>query len=216
YILDYETDEAYQRLSERLTAVALEMSDQSVAIEITNFEATRDNGVVVLTWNTHDCRSMPVEIYRSHSGSPRERLPSGLLDACTTVTFVDGDPPAGSQQYWMKTSGVPGEEAWIAHTVIAGTEVSGNLSISALEPNPFNPRTSFEIFVPRSGRVEVHIYDQMGRHIRNLLDAPLPAGNRRITWNGDDDEGREVPSGMYLVRVRAQDHQVMAKALLLR
>ncbi len=72
-------------------------------------------------------------------------------------------------------------------------------------PNPFNPQTvlSFEVAAP--GRVSLAIYDVAGKLVRTLVDGTRPAGQFEATWNGTDDSGQRVSSGVYFAKYRAGD-----------
>lgn len=71
-------------------------------------------------------------------------------------------------------------------------------------PNPFNPRTTIRFELPRSGTVDVTIFDARGRRVRTLMAAErLEAGPHSVPWSGLDDEGRSVTSGVYVARVVA-------------
>lgn len=66
------------------------------------------------------------------------------------------------------------------------------------EPNPFNPMTRIAFEVPVSGRYRLAVYNVLGRRVRELFDGVLPAGPSSIIWNGLDDNGRRVGSGVYV------------------
>ncbi len=84
-------------------------------------------------------------------------------------------------------------------------------------PNPFNPRTEIIFRTGLRGRVELDIYDTRGRRVACLVDAEeLDAGEHSITWNGTDDRGRRVASGVYLVRLITGDQAAQRKVLLAR
>jgi len=68
-------------------------------------------------------------------------------------------------------------------------------------PNPFNPSTRLRYELSRPGRVEIAILDAAGRRLCGLLAASLPAGPGFVTWDGRDDAGRSLPSGVYLARL---------------
>lgn len=70
-------------------------------------------------------------------------------------------------------------------------------------PNPFNPSTAIRFALPQSAPVRLVIYDVRGRRVRSLLDATLESGFHRREWDGRDDEGRLVASGVYLVQLRS-------------
>lgn len=67
-------------------------------------------------------------------------------------------------------------------------------------PNPFNPVTRVELSLPAAGAVDVAVYDLAGRRLRTLCQGQRPAGRQSLTWDGRDDGGRGLPSGVYLVR----------------
>jgi len=68
-------------------------------------------------------------------------------------------------------------------------------------PNPFNPTTTVFIELPSAGEVMVAVYDVRGRLVRTLLQEPRPAGRHPVVWDGRDDQGHEVASGIYLYDV---------------
>jgi hypothetical protein len=84
-------------------------------------------------------------------------------------------------------------------------------------PNPFNPVTTIRFDLARSGRVQLRIYDAAGHKVRTLLDAEMQAGrNRSATWNGLDDAGRRVPTGVYLYRLEAAGITATKKMVMLQ
>jgi hypothetical protein len=84
-------------------------------------------------------------------------------------------------------------------------------------PNPFNPVTTVSFDLARDGHVSLRVYDVTGRLVRTLVDDPTTAGyNRQVTWNGLDDAGKRVPSGIYFYRMVAPDRRVSRKMILLK
>jgi hypothetical protein len=81
-------------------------------------------------------------------------------------------------------------------------------------PNPFNPRTTIKYATSAVGPVQVDIFDASGRHVRNLLDRTLPAGEHEINWFGDDDTGHAVATGVYFYTVRAGRDSATRKMIL--
>jgi hypothetical protein len=84
-------------------------------------------------------------------------------------------------------------------------------------PNPFNPHTSIRFDVPQGGlRVTLRIYDVGGRLVRILVDAVATQGEKRVTWDGRDEKGQGVASGVYLFRLAAPGFDQTRKMVLLR
>ena len=69
-------------------------------------------------------------------------------------------------------------------------------------PNPFNPSTAIEFGLVRGGRVELALYSVDGRLVRQLVDAPLPAGEHSVVWDGRSDSGLPQKSGIYFYSLR--------------
>lgn len=110
---------------------------------------------------------------------------------------IDGDPYNGGTlvsflvERWTTTAAPP-----------VGTPPVVRLEMAY--PNPFNPSTSLPIVVERDGRVRLSIFDVAGRRVRALHDGPLSVGRHVLTWDGRDDSGASVPSGIYLARAQGE------------
>jgi len=84
-------------------------------------------------------------------------------------------------------------------------------------PNPFNPITTIHYDVPAPGAdVNISIYDVSGRLIRSLVKDHRGAGTWSVQWNGDNDRGQSVASGVYFYRMRAGEFDRAAKMVLLK
>jgi flagellar hook assembly protein FlgD len=83
-------------------------------------------------------------------------------------------------------------------------------------PNPFNPATTIAFEVPVAGRVHLAVYDARGALVRTLVDGALPAGPWREQWDGRDQRGRAVASGVYFVRLAAGGTTASHKVTLLK
>lgn len=83
-------------------------------------------------------------------------------------------------------------------------------------PNPFNPRTSIRFDTVREGRVQLTVFSQRGCLVRHLLDATNPAGRHEVVWDGTDDGGQPVATGVYMVQLSAAGVRDRHKVLLLK
>lgn len=81
-------------------------------------------------------------------------------------------------------------------------------------PNPFNPATIIEFELPLPGRVRMTVYNVAGRRVRTPLDQFLPPGRHRTMWDGTDDAGRDLPSGVYFYRLETDLGSQTRKMLL--
>jgi len=91
-------------------------------------------------------------------------------------------------------------------------EVGGPVAppVISNDPNPFNPRTAIRFVLPHESAPRLRVYDLRGRAVRTLEPGWLPAGEHRVVWEGDDDNGRSVASGNYLVRLEGTGLDVPA------
>ncbi|MBN2170079.1 MAG: T9SS type A sorting domain-containing protein [Candidatus Krumholzibacteriota bacterium] len=83
-------------------------------------------------------------------------------------------------------------------------------------PNPFNPKAAIRFDLPAAGPAELAVYDVRGRRVRTLFQGELVAGTHEATWDGRDDGGRALASGIYFARVTAQGRSLTRKLTLLK
>ncbi len=83
-------------------------------------------------------------------------------------------------------------------------------------PNPFNPTTSIDYEVAKRGVVTIAIYNMLGQRIKTLVDEVKPAGRYSIRWNGTNDNGLAVSSGLYFYQMKAPDYQKTLKMLFMK
>ncbi len=83
-------------------------------------------------------------------------------------------------------------------------------------PNPFNQSTKIEFTLSQSGFVSLTIYDLLGRKIRTLVSENLSSGYKSVLWDGKDDSGKEVSSGIYFYQLKIGDFSEGKKLVLLK
>jgi hypothetical protein len=83
-------------------------------------------------------------------------------------------------------------------------------------PNPFNPDTKIQFAVPTKSYVNLTVYNIRGQKVRTLVDEELDVGWKSVTWDGKDDSGSEVASGIYLYKVVAGDFVESKKMMMLK
>jgi flagellar hook assembly protein FlgD len=79
----------------------------------------------------------------------------------------------------------------------------GSFALAQNYPNPFNPSTTIRFQVPTASQVTLTIYSTLGQKVQALLDRRFDAGHHQVTWDGRDDAGKHVTSGVYFVRMVA-------------
>jgi hypothetical protein len=107
--------------------------------------------------------------------------------------------------------------AWFEDNTGAGEDEVHRLAIQHVYPNPFNPMTKIAFTVPdNAGRVTLTIHNVNGQVVRSLVDAELPAGPAVKVWDGTDNAGNELASGIYFAKLSAGDEDAFSKMTLLK
>jgi len=70
-------------------------------------------------------------------------------------------------------------------------------------PNPFNPTTTIKYSLKENSKTSLVIYNSLGQKIKTLVDAPQASGLHTLIWNGKNDRGQQVASGMYFIKLSA-------------
>jgi hypothetical protein len=128
---------------------------------------------------------------------------------------VERSAPVGKEQKMsvlIKTSDGQNWTKDIAFTVGAPKE----FNLYDNFPNPFNPTTKIAFELPVTSKVKLLIYDALGREIRTLTDEEHPAGYIELTWDGRNDGGTAVSSGVYFYRISTPKWHNVKKMILLR
>ena len=104
-------------------------------------------------------------------------------------------------------------------TAVEAVESAGtpdSYTLGAAYPNPFNPETTIDFNVPTEGFVQIDVFNAVGQTVASLVDEELSAGSYRTTWNGLDQHGSEVSSGVYFYRMQAGDFSATHSMTLLK
>ncbi len=152
---------------------------------------------------------------------------SGLFTTpiVTATATLDSNALApGTETLWVRGRDAEGNWGNAVSLVIQVnallTAVDGQVprrfALYQSNPNPFGPQTAIRLDVPQSGRVLLEIFDVSGRRLRTLVDAVLSPGSKALAWDGTDDAGRPVGSGVYFYRAHAGQFEATRKLTLLR
>jgi hypothetical protein len=95
-------------------------------------------------------------------------------------------------------------------------ERPSEFELSQNYPNPFNPTTKIEFTLAKSGSVTLQIYDVLGRKVRTLVSEELSSGYKSVIWDGKNNAGEDVASGIYFYQLKVGDFSQPKKMLLLK
>jgi hypothetical protein len=138
-------------------------------------------------------------------------------------------PPSGSHiitvrqttSFTLTLANSVGTQSYTVRVVVRGTggpggDVPSDFALSQNFPNPFNPGTKIVFAVPFDSWASLTIYDLLGRPVRVLASGGLPAGVHEFAWDGTNEQGEAVPSGVYFYTAVANRFVETRKMLLLR
>jgi hypothetical protein len=126
-----------------------------------------------------------------------------LFDGCYPISYavvtLSAPPPPTLSQVGSQTEEVEALPARFA--------------VDQNRPNPMVTSTAIRFSLPRAAKVTVEIFDIRGRRIKTLLDVYRAPGYHTVIWKGDDDQRKEVASGVYFYRARLGDELTVMKKM---
>ncbi|MBD3347632.1 MAG: T9SS type A sorting domain-containing protein, partial [Candidatus Eisenbacteria bacterium] len=149
-----------------------------------------------------------------------------VVDGPGSLSDFAGESSAGEWELWVSDNAGYDTGAlneWCVHVyggspteVPEGEVVPSRYVLEGVSPNPFNPVTEVSYGLPSEGRVALRVYDVSGRLVRTLVDGEVDAGYHTVVWDGRDDGGSSVASGVYFCRMEASDYGATTKMVLLK
>jgi hypothetical protein len=148
-----------------------------------------------------------------------------LVDTVIDYQYEESIGEGESHYYFVRVRQVDGDYAWSAPIWVQQVGSSGapggqpkaQLRLLPSAPNPFFPRTEIRYESPGvlAGPLRLTIHDVLGRRVRDFGLVPATTGIHRIPWDGRNDAGQDLPSGIYLVRLASAHGEVHAQRVLL-
>ncbi len=130
--------------------------------------------------------------------------------AVVGLTSPTGDDPPFNA--WLVRFGDPTAQS----TTPAVARVPEAFALHANYPNPFNPSTTIGFDLPAAAVVTLTVYDILGREVRRLMNRQIGPGYHQAIWNGRTNDGREVPTGIYIARLVTPENTRSIKMVLLK
>jgi len=167
---------------------------------------------VFLTWDAPAPRDLDFyNVYRDMA----------IIGTTSSTFYLDSGLPAGTYSYYVKAVYDGGWESGFSNEEIAVvdaddlplpvvTELNGNY------PNPFNPDTRIKFSIHEACNVRIDIFNSKGQKVRTLINEYMSANLYNVVWNGKDDNGKQVSSGLYLYKLKTNEKVISKKMLLLK
>jgi len=168
-----------------------------------------------IVWQRYFANNTPADTLERLSPDPsatRRRAPTAITSQNYLYAAWYDNATAGTG-YNVRLSSLLYSPAGVSDDGDARPE---SFILGANYPNPFNPETIIRFSTPVPVRAELQIFNVLGRRVRVLANEIVGAGEHRFIWDGRDDAGNPVGSGVYFYRVKAGDEVRTRKMLLLR
>ncbi len=159
------------------------------------------------------------EVVLNPTGNPNEwggDIPEQPGES-TFEYYIIADNAAG----WRGAS--PRGAEYQHYSVYVGVDITGveeesqwSLSLGLIGSNPFRGNAALNYTLPQASAVRLHIVDVTGHVVRTLVDGTISAGPHAASWNGRDNDGRSLPSGIYFARLDAQGRSLVQRVLRMR
>lgn len=194
--------------------------NSTVPVELVSFSAQVIDDGIKLAWLTaSETDNFGFDVERGASRDTFTKI--GFVPGNgTTATerryqFLDDKVSSGIVFYRLKQIDLNGsfEYSNVIEVAVTGPK---SFTLSQNYPNPFNPETRIEFTVPNTSKVEITIYDELGRTIRKLVNEQYGTGTYSITWNGKNDAGQLVASGLYLYAIKSGQFTSTRKMIFLK
>ncbi len=152
-------------------------------------------------------------VYLDDPATPEDE--GAVVDEWLTLR-VDG-VPTGTRVRWTAFGDVVACDLVVPEDRGAvGDPVPTRYALYVPRPNPFNPTTTIRYDLAESGPVRLSLFTATGQVLRQLVSASQAAGAHNVVWDGRDDAGAEVSSGVYLARLEAGDFRAVTRMVLMK
>ncbi|MBM3287071.1 MAG: T9SS type A sorting domain-containing protein [Candidatus Eisenbacteria bacterium] len=185
---------------------------------IASFRVAPEAGGLMLAWEPADERPRGgYRIYRATGQGDYETVTESPLDAASRSYIDRSADPDSTYSYRVGSLDPFGRETLIGPFAYNGGNIRApRFALEARTPNPFRGMLDLIYAIPRPSDVTLQIHDLSGRTVRTLIDGPIPEGSQTATWDGRDEDGRQMPSGIYLCTLTSGQQRRSLKLTLLR
>ena len=197
------------------TSLIAQLNDAPTPVAISNLVARLYGDGVELAWEIAADEAFDgFHVYRGENGGADTQVSAAMLTPNTRNYMDLSAQPGARYSYVLVAVGAASGEVRSQRVEIELPPLSALLHQNV--PNPFNPSTTIQFTVPGNEHVTIDIYNSVGQRVRTLVNQVYPSGERFTTWDGTDDRGQRVASGVYLYRMRIGKVEQSKKMILLK
>jgi len=193
-----------------------------IPVELTSFEAVAVPNKVLLKWTTQsETENLGFNLFRRKAAeSEFQQINKTLIKGAGTsekrhdYQYEDLDVAGGeTYSYLLHDIDYEGHSTSHGPINITSVDVPKDYALEQNYPNPFNPTTTISFKLKQSGIADLHIYDMEGRLVRVLVSGYREAGSHSIIWDGRNEKGALVATGIYLCKLRVNGFEQTRKML---
>ncbi|RLC57347.1 MAG: hypothetical protein DRH89_03735, partial [Candidatus Cloacimonadota bacterium] len=139
----------------------------------------------------------------------------------TETTYTDEDLENGVYAYYVKALYGSYESEASNEVIIELTEANNiiipeNTALLGNYPNPFNPTTEISFALKDAKKVNLEIFNVRGQKVKTLVNKSMDAGLHQIVWEGLDDAGKQISSGIYFYKMQAGEYNATRKMIMMK
>ncbi len=202
--------------------------DTALPVELAAFSAKCENTLVMLEWTTAtESANLGFILERRDEHSDWQQVASykmsnELLGQGTSVTETryayndDTVNPGETYTYRLSDVNTNGEVNELATVAVEVVYIPTTTQLLPAYPNPFNPSTTIRYDLAKDGYVNIAIYDILGKQVRSLYNGEQTIGSFDLQWNGLDEQGSQVSSGIFFVRMQCGQQCSVQKITLMK
>jgi hypothetical protein len=212
--------------------IALNDGNGTLPVELSSFAAiVNASNFVDISWVSQSETNLSGYYVLRNSSNDLESasvvsrfVPAANSSTQNSYSYTDTDVYPGNWYYWLQSLDMNGAADYFGSLYVSVSNPGDNpppviplqTALQNIYPNPFNPSTTISFDLSKSGSLDLAIYNLRGERICTLRSGNVEKGAYRQTWNGTDDAGRALPTGVYLVRMVADKYVSNRKLVLIK
>ena len=165
------------------------------------------------------CYIYPGDVIEIISNTPnnfRGKVHLFYLDDNDFGSFIQGNGLDNGGNLMYTALDVEFPDAWIPGSSTENEEVPQQQIMMYNHPNPFNPTTTISFSIPEESEVKLNVYNIKGQKVKTLINEQYSKGSHSIIWNGTDDNGKSVSSGIYFYKFKTGNFEKTKKMILMK
>ncbi len=213
--------------------ISPDLEDIPLPVEMSPYSAVIENEAATVFWRTEtELNNLGFHVYRSDKeDADFAKITTDMIRGQGSTSMahdyshVDDTIEAG-KKYWylIETISIDGLSTFYGPTLATvssavATSIDARpteFSLKQNYPNPFNPSTQIRYELSSASQVTVAIYDILGTKVRSLVNQYQPAGAYSVSWDGTDNNGQRLESGLFIYEMRAGQHVLYQKMTMLK